>query len=371
MNGYVLEKFIQNWAPKEISWPKDNVGLQVGNPESRLTNILISLEINQKVIEDAIKKKCNYIITHHPLLFQPLKKIDLHKDKNSRIVHSLITNNITLISAHTNLDFTKDGVSFQLAKKLGLQKISFLVYAKENRNKLVIFTPKDSVKAVSEAVFNAGGGKIGENSNFSFMTEGTGTFLGSGTANRTSGKAGSFCQAEEVRLEFIIDEWNAGKAIAEMKKVHPYEEPAYDIYPLKNKNENYGAGAIGFLEKPLRFADFLDYTAEKLNIKNFRYCAGSKNTISKVALCGGAGSEMLWDAVKQNADSFITADVKYHTFQDAQNVINMIDAGHYETEVVVLDELKKRLEKFISENKEDHKVFRYKGTTNPIFFHNK
>ena len=371
MNGYVLENFLQNWAPKEISWPKDNVGLQVGNPDSPIENILICLEVNSQVIDDAIKKKCNYILTHHPLLFQPLKRIDLHKDKNSQIIHKLISNNITLFSAHTNLDFTKDGVSFQLANRLELQNIKFLVNAKENRNKLVVFVPSESVKAVSDAIFNAGGGIIGEYSNCSYKTEGKGTFLGSDEANPAVGKAKVFNEVEEIKLEFIIDEWKTGKAVSEMIKAHPYEEPAFDIYPLKNSNVNYGAGAIGNLAEPMKFQDYLNYVAEKLGIKNFRYGNGGKKVISKVAVCGGSGSDLLWDAVKQGADSFVTADVKYHTFHDAENVINLIDAGHYETESVVLDEVKKRLEKLIKDKKETHKVFKYKGTTNPILFHNK
>lgn len=371
MNGYVLENYLQNWAPKEISWPKDNVGLQVGNQESPVTNILLCLEVNKKVIDDAIKKKCSYIISHHPLLFQPLKRIDLHKDKNSQIIHHLLKNNITLISAHSNLDFTIDGVSFQLAKYLGLKNIKFLVNSKGNQDKIVVFTPKEVVPAVSEAVFNAGGGIIGEYTRCSYRTDGTCTFLGSDASDPVIGKAGVLTEAAEVKLEFIIDSWKTGKAISNMLKAHPYDEPAYDIYPLKNDNAKYGAGAIGELEKPLRIGEYLDFVCKRLNIKNLRYGIGNSKVIKKVAVCGGAGSELLWDAVKQKADSFITADVKYHTFQNAENVINIIDAGHYETEILVLDEIKKRLEKLIISSKEDIKIYKYKGTTNPIFFHNK
>lgn len=371
MNGYVLENYLQNWAPKEISWPKDNVGLQAGNLDNPVTNILICLEVNSQVVDDAIKKRCNYILTHHPLIFQPLKKIDLHKDKNSQIILKLLQNNITLISAHTNLDFTKDGVSFQLAKRLGLKNIKFLLNAKDNRNKLAVFVPNESVPQVSEAVFNAGGGIIGQYSNCSYRTEGTGTFLGSEDTKPAVGKAKIFNNVNETKLEFIIDEWNTGKAVSAMIKAHPYEEPAYDVYPLKNVNVNYGAGAIGELDIPLKFEDYLNYVSDKLGIKNFRYGVGNKKTIAKVAVCGGSGSEMLWDAVRQGADSFVTADIKYHTFHDSQNVINLIDAGHYETEVVVLDEVKKRLEKLITDRKDKVKVYKYNKTTNPIFFHNK
>jgi dinuclear metal center YbgI/SA1388 family protein len=371
MNGYDIEKFLDNWAPKEISWQKDNVGLQIGNPGNAVKNILLCLEVTQKVIDDAIKKKCNFIISHHPFLFQPIKKIDLHKDKNSQLIRQLLNADITLYSAHTNLDFTKDGVSFQLAKRLELLDIRFLLNSKDNQVKLVVFVPEDSISKVSEAVFSSGGGIIGEYSQCSFRTQGTGTFKGSKKSNPKVGKALNFTETGEVKLEFLIDSWNAGKAVKNMLSVHPYEEPAYDIYPLKNGSVNYGEGAIGRLAKPMRFNDYLSYVAEKLKIKNFRYNKGKSGLIQTVAVCGGSGGELIGQAIKQNADSFVTADLKYHAFGGAENIINLIDAGHYETEIIVLDELKKRLEKTITSYNPEIKVQKFNGTTNTIFFYNK
>jgi len=371
MIGYDLEQYIEHWAPKAISWQKDNVGLQAGNPESKVNNILLCLEVDGNVIDAAIKKKCNYIVSHHPLLFQPIRKLDLRNDRISKLLHKLLINNITLFSFHTNLDFTTEGVSFQLARKLGLKDIKFLVNQKDNLSKIVIFTPEKDVDAVSGAVFSAGGGIIGGYSNCSFRSTGEGTFKGASTTNPVIGKAEEFTETPEVKLEFIIDSWKVPEAIKKAVKVHSYEEPAYDIYPLQNENTRYGEGAIGLLEKPVKFSEYLDIVAEKLNIKNFKYCKGQGSTVYKVAVCGGAGSEFLKDAIRAKADSFITADIKYHTYEDAAGVINLIDAGHYETEVLVLTEVKKRIETLIKTRNEKIKVFKYNGSTNPVIFYNK
>lgn len=283
-------KYFEEWAPKEIAWQKDNVGLQVGSINQKLKNILLCLELTNRVIDDAIKKNCNLIISHHPLLFHPLKKIDLQKDKNSKLIEKLIKNDITLYSAHTNLDFTKDGVSFELAKKLKLRKIDFLVHQNSNQFKLVVFVPMNYVDKVANAIFENGGGHIGEYSNCSFRTKGEGTFKGSGKTNPFLGKKGNEEKTDEIKLEVLVDAWKLKKILSAIIKVHPYEEVAYDIYPLENPNTNFGAGAIGELDQSISQTQFLEYVSDHLKIKNFRYSKG-KNKIKKVALCGGAGEK--------------------------------------------------------------------------------
>ena len=363
-------KYFEDWAPKEIAWQKDNVGLQVGSVKRKVKNILLSLELTDSVVEDAIKKNCNLIITHHPLLFHSPKKIDTLNDKNSRLIEKLIKNDITLYSAHTNLDFTRDGVSFELAKKLNLKKIDFLVNIKSNQNKLIVYVPLTHVNRISKAIFEAGGGIIGEYSNCSFKTSGTGTFRGSGKTNPSIGKKGNFEEVEEIRLEVPVNSWKLRNVLNAILKVHPYEEIAYDIYPLENSNVNYGEGVIGNLEKSLNVKTFLSYISQKLNIKNFRYTKGSKNSINKVAVCGGAGSDLIKDAVISGADAFITADIKYHTFHDFNGEILLIDAGHYETEIHSLKQVKNKLENYINSNNSNIKIFKYGGSTNPIIFYN-
>ncbi len=370
MTGSEIIKYFESWAPKEIAWQKDNTGLQVGSPIRKVKNILLSLDLTEMVVDDAIKKNCNFIITHHPFLFHPIKKIDLHKDKNSRLIEKLIKNEITLYSAHTNLDSTKDGVSFQLAKKLKLHQVDFLVKLKSNQFKLIVFLPENFAAKVLDTIFNSGGGIIGEYSNCSFSTNGTGTFKGSSKTNPNFGKKEVVEKINEVKIEVIVDSWKLNNVISAMLKAHPYQEPAYDIIPLENTNQNYGMGAVGFLEKPLTQKQFLDFVAAKLKIKNFRYAAGGKNIITKAAVCGGSGSEYIDDAIGSGADAFITADLKYHTFQDYQNRILLIDAGHYETEIFSLEEVKKRLASCIENSRSNIKIFKYEGSTNPIIFYN-
>ena len=370
MTGKEIIKYLEAWAPKGIAWEKDNVGLQVGNPDDKIKNIILSLDLKEEVIDSAIKENCNLIITHHPLLFYPIKNLDFSKNINAGMIKKMIKNNITLYSAHTNLDFTKHGVSYQLAKKLKLKNIKFLKNLNENQLKLSVFVPLAHVEKVAESIHQSGGGIIGEYSHCSFRTAGTGTFKGSNQSNPSIGKKSVVESVEEVKLEVLVDQWNLNQVIRTMKKVHPYEEVAYDVFPLKNDNANYGIGAIGELKDTMDTNDFLRFVSSKLKTSTLRYTHSKKKKIKTVAVCGGSCGELVDEAARQNADAFVTADLKYHTFQDAEGKILLIDAGHYETEVPILDEIKKRLESFLNENKKI-KVLKFKGSTNPIVFYNK
>lgn len=367
MNCENVIKVLEDWAPKQIAWEKDNVGLQVGSLRKTVKNILLTLDVNKSVIREAIKNKCQLIISHHPLLFKPLKKIQPDIDSISSVVEMLIKNDITLYSAHTNLDFTKHGVSFQLAERLRLNNQKFLQSFSSNQNKLIVFVPASHLEKVAAALHSAGAGIIGEYSHCSFRTTGQGTFLGSKKSNPKFGKRENLEFVDEVKLEVIVNSFDLKKVIEDMKKAHPYEEVAYDVYPLSNENSDFGAGVIGELSNPMPVKDFLSYVSRSLKTNNFRYTVGSKKLIKKVAVCGGSCSDLLETAVRSNADAFVTADVKYHTFQDAENKILLIDAGHYETEIPVLDELKKRIETSFNNN---IKVYKYKGSTNPVVFYN-
>ena len=360
-------KLIEDWAPKEIAWEKDNVGLQVGSLQREIKNILVSLDVNERVVDEAIRKKCNLIISHHPLLFKPLTQIDTNKNKQARIIEQLIKKEITLYSAHTNLDFTKNGVSYQLAKKIGIQKPKFLLNHSSNLYKLAVFVPISSVEKVAEAIHGAGAGIVGEYSFCSFRSEGTGTFLGSNQSNPTIGKRGKLEKVDEIKLEVLISSFDLNNVLESMKKAHPYEEVAYDVYPLINENVNYGAGAIGDLEKDISAEEFLNHIAKSLKIKNFRFTHGKSKRIKKVAVCGGSGSDLISTAIIKGADAFVTADIKYHAFQDAEKQILLVDAGHYETEIPSIEELKRRLTGFLPKA---IKVYKYQGSTNPIVFYN-
>ena len=370
MTGIEIIKYLEEWAPKGIALDKDNVGLQVGDPKIRIKNILISLDLNEEVINSAVKENCNLIITHHPILYYPLKNLDFSKNRIARMIQMLVKNNITLYSAHTNLDFTKQGVSYSLAKRFQLKKIRFLKNLSQNQFKLAVFVPASHVSKVAEAIHQSGGGIIGEYSNCSFRTTGTGTFKGSDESNPSIGNKGVLESVEEVKLEILVDKWKLNKVLSSLKKAHPYEEVAYDVYTLQNDNINYGIGAIGELNEAMNINDFLSFVSSKLKISTLRYTRNDKKKIKSVAVCGGSCGELVDESIKQNADAFVTADLKYHTFQDAEGKILLIDAGHYETEAPILDEIKRRLETLFSENKKI-KVLKFKGSTNPIVFYNK
>ncbi|MBK7980805.1 MAG: Nif3-like dinuclear metal center hexameric protein [Ignavibacteriae bacterium] len=370
LTKHIIEH-IENWAPPAISWDKDNVGLQIGSKKIKIKNIFLCLELTENALKQALQKNCNLIFTHHPFLFKPLKKIDFSSDPKSKLIETLIKKNITIYSAHTNLDFTKDGVSFELAKVLELENIVFLENQNSNQYKVVVFVPQDNIDKLSESLFDAGAGIIGEYEKCSFKLDGKGTFLGNEKTNPAMGKKQKFENVNEVRLELLVDSWKLKNVIAALKNNHPYEQPAYDIYSLKNENVNYGFGAIGNLKHGMNKTEFLKHVSKKLKINSLRYSDIEQNKkINKVAVCGGSGSELLNSAIQNKADAFVTADVKYHTFHDAENKILFVDAGHYETEIHSLNAVKRKLEKFISEKSEKIKIYSYNGSTNPVKYFN-
>lgn len=360
-------KYIEKWAPPGAAWENDNIGVQVGSRQNQVKNILICLELTAKVLQEAKQKKCNLIITHHPFIFKPLKNLD-YSQNSSKLLAELIKNDITLYAAHTNLDFTKDGVSYTLAEKIGLSGINFLEFEKRTQYKIVVFVPENDKNKVSEAIFKAGGGIIGNYDNCSFRSSGIGSFKGNEASNPNIGKKNNLEFVDEIRVEFIAEKWNLNKILKAMIDLHPYETPAYDIYSIENENLNYGFGAIGELNEAMNKNEFLAHIKRCLSIPGFRYCEGKSQKIKKVAVCGGSGSDLFATAIKNKADAFITADIKYHTFMDAEDKIMLIDAGHYETEIMITDKLKHRLTDLIKESVSDVKVFKYSKSTNPVKF---
>jgi len=365
-----IVNYIENWAPPGAAWEKDNVGLQVGSTKQKVANIFLCLELTDKSLNEAIKKKCNFIFTHHPFLFMPLKKIDTSLDNKAKQIEKLIKNNITLFSAHTNLDYTRDGVSFELARVLQLEDTRFLVNEKANQFKLVVFVPHEYLEKVADELFKAGAGIIGEYEQCSFSSSGLGTFLGSQHSNPVIGNKETSEKVDEARLETIVDSWKLNSVIQALKNIHPYEEPAYDVYPLQNENVNYGSGVIGSLKKSMTKNEFLNHICNSLSTKSLRYSNEKTKRIKKVAVCGGSCSEYLNAAINSGADAFITSDIKYHSFQEGEDRILFVDAGHYETEIHSLNVVKRKLENFIKQNKESVKVYRFAGSTNPVKYYN-
>jgi dinuclear metal center YbgI/SA1388 family protein len=326
---------IETWAPTWAAWEKDNVGLQVGDPQRPVTRVLVALDVTEAVINEAIAKKVELIVSHHPLLFRPPANIST-QNPIGKLILTLAEHHIAVYSSHTNLDFTKGGVSFSLAQELGLMNIRFLSPLRDTLAKIVVFVPEGHVERVREATANAGAGVIGEYDECSFAVPGKGSFRGSELSKPFIGKAGQVEFTDEVRLEMLAPRARVTAIINAMKEVHPYEEVAYDVHALLNPNPNFGMGAVGELSKPQSLPQFLKQLKRKLNLKAVRYSGTSSKKIQRVAVCGGAGSDLLQDAVRSGAEVFVTADVRYHTFHSASDNIVLADAGHYETEQVVL-----------------------------------
>ncbi len=357
--------FIESWAPRQISWEKDNVGLQIGLTDIELRSILLTIDVNEATIRKAVKNSSNLIISHHPLIYSPLKNLDFSSSKN-QIIKSLIENKINLYSAHTNLDFVKDGVSFTLAKKLGLQQIDFIERSPQTQYKFVTFVPPENLENVLSSLSNAGAGVIGEYSNCSFQLDGTGTFIGSERSNPAVGQKGKLERVNEVRLEMIFEKWKLNSILKALFESHPYEEPAYDIYPLENKNVNFGYGAFGELNQKIESIKFIEFVKKTLGAPSVKWSKGKSKFIQKVGVCGGSGSELIQSAISKKCDAFVTSDIKYHTFQNYGDEISLIDVDHYYSEVVVLDVLQNKLAKFINSQNEKVPVEIYRQKESKI-----
>lgn len=363
-----IQDFIESWAPKEIAWEHDNVGLQIGDSRRRVSRILVALDVSESIIKEAAQKKIDLLISHHPLLFRPLRSIT-YSERIGGLVQQLVEKNIAVYSAHTNLDFTRGGVSFALAESLELKEVDFLEKIKGLLKKIAVFVPTDYVDKVTEAMAHAGAGTIGNYELCSFRTSGTGTFKPMEKAKPFKGSVGKLEKTGETRLEMIVPSWRVSDVIKGMIQTHPYEEVAYDVYPLENRDQNYGVGALGELERPMSLQRFLSVVKKNLATKAIRYTGKINSKIKRVAVCGGSGSDLLPTAINLGADAFVTADVKYHAFQKAEGRIALIDAGHYETEFPIIYTVGQRLKEFVRQRKETVQVFTATRSTNPIMYY--
>lgn len=365
MKVYDIHRFFQQWAPAELAWDKDNIGLQVGDDNGVVKGILVSLDVTGPVLAEALRRRTNVIISHHPLLFRPLRSITQH-DHTGRCVRELIRNRMHVYSAHTNLDFTRGGTSFALAGHLGLDGVDFLIKRNTFLCKVVTFVPAAQVQQVADAMARAGAGTIGKYEQCSFRMEGTGTFHANDTANPAVGTRGRLEKVPEIRLEMIVPRWNLPSVLGAMKQAHPYEEVAYDVYRLENHGDDSGMGVIGELKRPQPLSSFLRKIKRSLGTTALRWTGNPDRTIRRVAACGGSGADLVDEAVNQKADVFVTADVKYHGFHDADGRIALVDAGHYETELPVVHAVVERLKSHIRDRRERIPVYASTVSTNPI-----
>lgn len=322
---------IELFAPCVYSENYDNVGLLVGNANEECTGVLLSLDCTEEVIDEAIASKCNLIVSHHPLIFSGLKKIT-GKNLVERCVIKAIKNNIALYACHTNIDNVIAGVNAKIAQKLQLTNHRILSPAEHLLKKVVTFVPKSHHQQVLEALFVAGAGHIGKYSHCSFYHEGTGTYQGNQFTKPFIGKAGELSKEVEVRLETVFPAYKQQQIIKTLLQTHPYEEVAYDIYSIENQYNNVGSGLIAELNTPCTEIDFLQRVKSNFDLNTLKHSPFRGNTVKKIAICGGSGKFLMKDAMNAGADVFLTADLKYHDFFEADGKILLIDIGHYESE---------------------------------------
>lgn len=330
-------------APGSLAENWDNVGLQVGDPNQEIENVLIALDFNQAVLEEAIAKKCKLIITHHPLIFQGIKSVNT-QNKSGKLIFDLIKNGISLFSAHTNLDIVQNGLNDYLIKKLDVENIEILeITSSQNYKKLVTYIPESSLKEVKNALYKQGAGKYNDYSHTGFYQLGEGNFKPLANAEPYLGQKNELNQVKEYRFETIIAPKDITNVVQELLKVHPYQEPAWDLYQMDNLKTENGIGRIADLKTETEFDFLLDKIKNVYDLDVVKVVK-MKNKIKKVAICSGSGADFIKTAYYQGADLYLTGDVKYHEAQTAEELgINLVDFGHYGSEKFVRELLAERL----------------------------
>lgn len=324
-------KILESMAPTAYQEDYDNAGLLTGSYNAECTGALITLDVTEAVVDEAISLDANLIIAHHPLIFRGLKKIIPGNAVTDPLIKA-IKNDIAIYAIHTNLDNVTGGVNTKLCDILGIENLRILAPGKGKLSKLVTFVPDDYANVVREALFAAGAGTIGNYDGCSYNTEGEGTFRAGENTDPFVGEKGVLHTEKETRIEVVFPSFLSGKLTSMLKKSHPYEEVAYDIYPLENIHTSVGAGMTGELDKAVPAAEFLETVKKKLNLPCIKYCGDIGQKVKKIALCGGSGSFLMKNARSANADIYLTGDIKYHEYFDAGKHMIVADIGHYESE---------------------------------------
>ncbi|MGB4328198.1 MAG: Nif3-like dinuclear metal center hexameric protein [Tenuifilum sp.] len=356
-----VTSILESFAPLAFQEDYDNSGLIVGDANMEVTGVLLTIDVTPQVVAEAVAGRANLIVAHHPVIFKGLKRIT-GKSYVEQVVVNAIKNNVAIYAAHTNIDSVQGGVSFKMAEVLGLTSTQVLSPLTGQLVKLVTFVPTEYAEAVRQAMFNAGAGVIGNYDFCSFNIQGQGTFRAGDGTNPFVGEKGKIHFEPEVRVETIVPRHILNAVVKAMVEAHPYEEVAYDVYPLDLPYKKAGLGVVGDLPEPMNTIDFVKHVKQLFRVPCVRYTNPVKDFISRVAICGGSAISLLNDAIAANADVFITADVKYHQFFDAENRIVIIDIGHFESEQFTVDIFYDLLSKKIS----NFAVLKSKVRTNPI-----
>ncbi|MEN8247904.1 MAG: Nif3-like dinuclear metal center hexameric protein [Bacteroidota bacterium] len=329
-----VTSYLESIAPKQLQESYDNAGLITGSPGLEVTGVVISLDCTEDVIDEAIARNANMVVAHHPIVFKGLKSLT-GSNYVERTIIKAIKNDIAIYAIHTNLDNIMDGVNRKFADQIGLTNQRVLKPIK-NLQKLVTFIPEADTEKVLDAIHKSGAGNIGNYSECSFKVTGKGYFKPNEEANPAIGESNHKEEVDENRVEVIFPDYLGSAILAVLKEAHPYEEVAYYLTSLENLNQDTGAGMIGDLEKEMSTTDFLEHLKNTFNLDCIKHTSFS-GSIKKVAVCGGSGSFLINDAKRNGADAFVTGDVKYHEFFDADSKLIFCDIGHYESEVGTKD----------------------------------
>jgi dinuclear metal center YbgI/SA1388 family protein len=331
-----ITRALEQWAPLSLQESYDNCGLLTGMPGWECSGVICCLDATEAVVNEAIEKKCNLVVAHHPVIFGGLKKLNGH-NYTERTVILAIKNDIAIYAIHTNLDNIIQGVSARMAGQLGLTNKRILRPMQQQLKKLFTFVPHAHAETVSDALFGAGAGHIGDYSECSFSAEGTGTFKGGATTQPFAGTPGTRHEEKETKLEVVFPAWLQSKIVTALLRAHPYEEVAFDIITLDNVYNKTGSGIVGELPEEITETAFLTLLKQAFALKIIRHSPLTGKKVKKIALCGGAGSFLISSALKEEVQFFVTADMKYHEFFDADGKMAIADIGHWESEQFTTD----------------------------------
>jgi dinuclear metal center YbgI/SA1388 family protein len=337
-----VTNYLEEWAPLYLQESYDNAGYIVGNGETECNGILVCLDCTEQVVQEAIDKKCNFIVAHHPIVFSGLKKLT-GADYVQRVVIKAIQNNIVIYAIHTNLDNCLNGVNGEIASRLGIQDLHILQPKRSVLLHLGIFVPSSHSQAVQEALFAAGAGAVGNYDECIFEIEGKGSFRPLEGSNPTSGEFGVRSTADESYLQVILPEWKKHSVHQALLATHPYEEVAHQYTRIENEIKQYGSGVIGKLPEPMAVADFLELVRNKFQTGTIKFTGKLDKRVVNVAICGGSGQFLTKRAMQKGADIFLTSDIKYHEFFDAEEKMTLADMGHFESEQFTIELLIRKI----------------------------
>ncbi len=358
-----ITKSIEELAPLNYAEDFDNVGLLVGDYDTEVTGVLVTLDTLEHIVEEAIEKKCNLIVSFHPIVFSGLKKIN-GSNYVEKVIIKAIKNNIAIYAIHTALDNSFNGVNARLCDMLGLTNKQILIPQKNTIKKLLTYVPIENAERLRKAMFAKGAGKIGKYDNCSFNVEGFGTYRGGKDSNPAIGIKGVLHTEKEIIIGVIFERHLENVILKAMFDNHPYEEVAYEVTTIENKHQQIGMGMIAEFEQEMQEIDFLRYVKKTLNTNCIRHSELTGKTIKKVAVLGGAGSFATENAKLAGADAFISSDFKYHEFYKAENQILITDVGHYESEQFT----KNLLVDYLTEKFSNFAIVLSNKNTNPIYY---